>query len=133
MNYDKNSFLSGIAVGRQLKGWGSESIHHGLTGSVTVFGAVAAIGVISLSALVAVSGTGFRETPAVSAFLEYADAIQIAVTAAVPAGDFGEAGLGAAAQTAVIPAISLASSAPVPAGDFGEETVRVLADLSIEE
>lgn len=22
MNYDKNSFLSGVAVGRQLKGWG---------------------------------------------------------------------------------------------------------------
>lgn len=26
MNYDKNSFLSGIAVGRQLKGWSSSGI-----------------------------------------------------------------------------------------------------------
>lgn len=25
MNYDKNSFLSGLAVGRQLKGWGTVS------------------------------------------------------------------------------------------------------------
>lgn len=26
MNYDKNSFLSGIAVGRQLKGWSSSGV-----------------------------------------------------------------------------------------------------------
>lgn len=38
MNYDKNSFLAGISVGRTLKGWaaGSEGFSGGTYGSATM-------------------------------------------------------------------------------------------------
>ena len=40
MNYDKNSFLAGVSVGRTLKGWaaGSEGFSGG--GSIFIFQAV---------------------------------------------------------------------------------------------
>ena len=41
MNYDRNSFLSGIAVGRQLKGWGAPTSGGGGGGGATIFASIA--------------------------------------------------------------------------------------------
>ena len=40
MNYDKNSFLSGVAVGRQLKGWSTGPGQHTISGIHAVMGCV---------------------------------------------------------------------------------------------
>ena len=76
MNYDKNSFLSGIAVGRQLKGWGSAAAP--LQGEAACTAAFSAAAVLTA----AVSGDGMV-TDDLSAYgiLHFGDLVSIPVSA----------------------------------------------------
>lgn len=60
MNYDKNAFIAGIAVGRQLKGWATERINS--NGEISLGMEVGAQTVIVLDSALALPVAGFDQT-----------------------------------------------------------------------
>ncbi len=85
MNYDKNSFLSGIAVGRQLKGWAT-GVNAYNDPSATI--AFAEVPVIPLQAG-AVPGA-FGGEIRVLGTLHFGELVEIVVSATVTAGGLSD-------------------------------------------
>jgi len=73
MNYDKNSFLAGLAVGRQLKGWATALRHR-----IDNFSADAVFSVLRSIAVIASQGSvQIATSPSISSWIRVGDEVQI--------------------------------------------------------
>ena len=73
MNYDKNSFLSGLAVGRQLKGWGAANAPLRQEGP-TAGASLAPVPVVPVSSVL---GAGLTGAPTALGWLSVGEVLQI--------------------------------------------------------
>ncbi|MBO7670381.1 MAG: hypothetical protein J6S60_07300 [Oscillospiraceae bacterium] len=77
MNYDKNSFLAGLAVGRQLKGWATAGVRR--KADPVPFAAISPLRMIS--ALAAQGAAAISQSPGVQATLSAGSLLEISVAA----------------------------------------------------
>lgn len=96
MNYDKNSFLSGIAVGRQLKGWASGVNAQDDPSAAAAF---AAVPVVPLQAGTVPGAYGGEIS--VLGILHFGDLVEFAASAIVTAGGLSAAVTAGAALAGV--------------------------------
>jgi len=125
VNYDQNSFLSGIAVGRQLKGW--STAEQRVQRSALAAASLAGVTVIAsrLSAVPAL----FGGEPDVYGILHFGTLAEINVSVAVSPGAI-PAAPGAAATLAGVPAANETVTG-LPARITGE--IGANAILEVEE
>ena len=125
VNYDQNSFVAGIAVGRQLKGWSTagQRAQRDALASVTLEG----VPVIQVST-VAVPGV-FSGEISVLGILHFGELVEIDVSAAVAAGGLSDV-ITARATLAGVNEYGIAA-AGLPGSISGNITAEVT--LEVEE
>ncbi len=125
VNYDKNSFLSGIAVGRQLKGWATADrrVQRNALAAMTL-GGVPVIPVLAG----AVPGA-FGGEIGILGILHFGELVEIVVSATVTAGGLSDA-ITAGASLAGVNAYGITAAGL--SGSIGG-SITAEATLEVEE